>query len=346
MKGIPINTHQYSFKEVKKAIDKFSEVDLDYNQSRHPTQEIIFDGRKVFINETFKLFLKKGNQCVHCKITGDLVKIERDSVEATKNPELPYHFKLYHVTKEGDMIMMTKDHIIPASISHDHTTKNLQVMCEICNIKKADEEEVNPDRKAYENDSNKDKHLSKAVPLLVRANSFWGKLAGGHITYEKFMHLINNGYFQDDTKANLLKPVKIRNKATDKQLEIINDIICRIFSQFQSFSHDVMKEYIIVEGGVLKGFKSVKDNVEMMLTSRDFITIKCPTKQNKDIIQEHKIPYSYLTPKNKDLIYATRSFVRKIIISENKNPETEKEYHNNNGAIYGAGKLLNRLTKR
>lgn len=49
----------------------------------------------------------------------------------------PYHMNLYG-TKNGQEILFTKDHILPKSKGGTNTMDNYQIMCRICNEKKAD----------------------------------------------------------------------------------------------------------------------------------------------------------------------------------------------------------------
>jgi 5-methylcytosine-specific restriction endonuclease McrA len=45
---------------------------------------------------------------------------------------------MYHVESNGQLVMMTKDHIIPSSKGGADTQDNLQTMCNHCNSKKSD----------------------------------------------------------------------------------------------------------------------------------------------------------------------------------------------------------------
>ena len=68
--------------------------------------------------------------CSLCGIKGNFFAIETNKEEAP-------HANLYAV-KDGKEILMTKDHIIPTSKGGRNIPENLQTMCAVCNLKKAD----------------------------------------------------------------------------------------------------------------------------------------------------------------------------------------------------------------
>jgi len=79
----------------------------------------------------FTCFMKNRFRCVSCGVKGDVVGLTFGG-----NP-VP-HLNLYHRNDEGELILMTKDHIIPRSKGGPNRQKNYQTMCCRCNGKKAD----------------------------------------------------------------------------------------------------------------------------------------------------------------------------------------------------------------
>ena len=66
----------------------------------------------------------------HCGLEGNVVFIE-------KFPKDPHpHANLYHRRKDGSLMLMTKDHILPKSRGGSNCINNLQTMCSACNEKK------------------------------------------------------------------------------------------------------------------------------------------------------------------------------------------------------------------
>lgn len=54
------------------------------------------------------------------------------------NKKLGNHFNVYGIDKEGDNVLLTKDHIYPKSKGGLDNIKNYQVLCEKCNLDKQD----------------------------------------------------------------------------------------------------------------------------------------------------------------------------------------------------------------
>lgn len=97
-----------------------------------------FDGYKVKMNsQRYTLFKRDGVQCVSCGIKGEFFALERHENDKTSRP----HFNLYGIDKDGNEVLMTKDHIIPKAKGGKNALSNYQVMCVTCNNEKSDFED-------------------------------------------------------------------------------------------------------------------------------------------------------------------------------------------------------------
>ena len=95
----------------------------------------IFNGKKVkMFSHRYITFKEKGIKCEKCGIDGKFFLLERDE----KMDSDKYHFNLYAIDKNGNNILMTKDHIIPKSKGGKSDISNYQTMCTKCNLDKAD----------------------------------------------------------------------------------------------------------------------------------------------------------------------------------------------------------------
>ena len=82
------------------------------------------------------LFAEQGCACVRCGIEGVMFVIETEYKD--KRP----HATLYAIDENGNVRLMTKDHIIPKSKGGINRQSNYQVMCQKCNNEKADKVDV------------------------------------------------------------------------------------------------------------------------------------------------------------------------------------------------------------
>lgn len=92
-----------------------------------------YDGDMVkMFSQRYHLF-SKNCTCVSCGVVGTYFAKER-SVDKRGEPTTPrYHFNLYGIDKNGNEVMLTKDHIVPASKGGKDHLSNYQTMCYTCN---------------------------------------------------------------------------------------------------------------------------------------------------------------------------------------------------------------------
>jgi 5-methylcytosine-specific restriction endonuclease McrA len=90
-----------------------------------------FDGDMINIASLrLRTFQEKGCTCVRCGVEGTVFLKDRN------DPSYPWHFNLYGKDKNGDLVLMTKDHILPKSKGGRDHIDNMQTMCTICNSEK------------------------------------------------------------------------------------------------------------------------------------------------------------------------------------------------------------------
>ena len=78
-----------------------------------------------------KTFLTKECKCVNCGIEGKWF------YKVMSNGQCSYHLELFG-EKDGKLVLMTKDHIIPKSKGGSNGINNMQTMCCHCNEAKKD----------------------------------------------------------------------------------------------------------------------------------------------------------------------------------------------------------------
>lgn len=77
------------------------------------------------------LFARDKNTCSTCGLVGEIYALEQQPKERYK------HLRLYGI-RNGELVLMTFDHIMPRSKNGSNKNHNLQTMCRTCNHKKAD----------------------------------------------------------------------------------------------------------------------------------------------------------------------------------------------------------------
>jgi 5-methylcytosine-specific restriction endonuclease McrA len=94
--------------------------------------EVIIDGDHIGMDsQRYKVFAKS-TKCVTCGIDGTIFLKD---IGGTKEGDKK-HFNLYAEDTNGDLILMTKDHIIPKSRGGKNQINNYQTMCSRCNFEK------------------------------------------------------------------------------------------------------------------------------------------------------------------------------------------------------------------
>lgn len=111
------------------SIDEIKELTsqvLFYKDKRQAKVEL--DGDLIKGNsQRYQVFFTKGITCSCCGIKGKYFAKEKFSNQKS------YHLNLYAIDKNGNEVMMTKDHIIPKSKGGKDELDNYQPMCFICN---------------------------------------------------------------------------------------------------------------------------------------------------------------------------------------------------------------------
>lgn len=132
------HTKEYERKEVY-SIEQIQQATKEVLFNPEEEADIILDGDIVRGNsQRYQLFFTKGVKCSCCGIEGKFFRKERSIKMNTKR----YHLNLYAINNDGIEILMTKDHIVPASKGGDNKLHNYQTMCEVCNKKKGNKMEV------------------------------------------------------------------------------------------------------------------------------------------------------------------------------------------------------------
>jgi len=93
-----------------------------------------FNGDQVKIrSDRLLTFKRKGTKCTKCGVEGKFFAKER-VVGSTGY----WHMNLYAINKDGQEVLMTKDHIVPKAKGGASALYNYQPMCSRCNGEKGD----------------------------------------------------------------------------------------------------------------------------------------------------------------------------------------------------------------
>jgi 5-methylcytosine-specific restriction endonuclease McrA len=104
----------------------------------HATTErgvnLVYEGFRVRMDSLrYQVFLRS-RRCAKCGLEGTVFLLQR----SPGDPPDRAHFNLYAHAPNGDLVLMTKDHIVPQSKGGKHNAENLQTLCSTCNGAKAD----------------------------------------------------------------------------------------------------------------------------------------------------------------------------------------------------------------
>jgi hypothetical protein len=117
-----------------------------FRKSKHSIEEVlkhveinstkkdlaIIDGDPIKLgSDRYKTFKFKGLKCVKCELQGAYFAKERSA-----GTTVTWHMNLYALDKNGEEVLMTKDHIFPKSLGGKDVLENYQPMCSICNTEK------------------------------------------------------------------------------------------------------------------------------------------------------------------------------------------------------------------
>lgn len=105
------------------------------DQRSNRNQYIELDGALVKITSKRYSVFKKSLVCAGCGMKAAFFAVEK-SIYQRENAK--WHFNLYGLTEQGGEVIFTKDHIIPVAKNGSNALENLQTMCIICNMDKAD----------------------------------------------------------------------------------------------------------------------------------------------------------------------------------------------------------------
>lgn len=115
----------YSIEEVEGKVK-----DVLFNRNKK-LSKVNFDGDMIKGNsQRYQTFFTKGCKCMKCGIEGKYFAKEKHLNDKS------FHLNLYAIDKNGEEILMTKDHIIPKSKGGADDISNYQTMCEKCNEEK------------------------------------------------------------------------------------------------------------------------------------------------------------------------------------------------------------------
>ena len=96
--------------------------------------ERVYDGYRVRMDSLRYHVFKQGRTCPTCGIEGTVFLLQRNDGDTDQPPDRA-HFNLYARVGD-DLVLMTKDHVVPKSRGGKDRLGNLVAMCEVCNSKK------------------------------------------------------------------------------------------------------------------------------------------------------------------------------------------------------------------
>lgn len=122
---------KYTLKEIFNLLDTAETISVESKTGKNKV--IKLDNDLLYKDsDRYKLF-RKNNKCVSCGLEG--LYFKKKLTPGNKNTTC--HLNMFGVTKNGQEVMFTKDHIIPKSKGGKNDMSNYQTMCEPCNMLKA-----------------------------------------------------------------------------------------------------------------------------------------------------------------------------------------------------------------
>lgn len=97
-------------------------------------QYIELDGVQVKITSQRYEVFRQSTKCYVCGIEGSFFASEKMKA----NDSDRYHFNLYAIDKDGNEVILTRDHIIPKAKKGSLKLHNQKTCCYICNMAKSD----------------------------------------------------------------------------------------------------------------------------------------------------------------------------------------------------------------
>jgi 5-methylcytosine-specific restriction endonuclease McrA len=106
---------------------------LPFTGPAAPQMLIQFNGYEVHVHMDslrYQVF-RESLECCECGIVGTVMRLE---VDRSGHIAVPHraHFNLYAVTADG-LVLMTRDHILPACFGGPEKLRNMRTMCSNCN---------------------------------------------------------------------------------------------------------------------------------------------------------------------------------------------------------------------
>jgi len=94
-------------------------------------KKFIIDGVKyvVKMSSSRLVIFKKNPACVCCGIAGSKFLLQRPTSKPNETP----HFNFFAEEDDGELLLMTKDHINPVAKGGKNSISNYQTMCTKCN---------------------------------------------------------------------------------------------------------------------------------------------------------------------------------------------------------------------
>lgn len=131
------NDKMYSISEIFSRIPAQQNVSISKLKRTGVQIRQDFDGAQVSVySGRYSAFLKS-TSCARCGLKATYFRIEASMPEDVGLNR--WHFNLYGISKSGEEVLFTKDHIIPIAKGGADHTSNYQTMCRHCNASKGDD---------------------------------------------------------------------------------------------------------------------------------------------------------------------------------------------------------------